>query len=217
MAIRDNFSYTDMEEWLDAKRVTEIECLVPDLTGVARGKILPRVKFTDDRGMRLPEVVLGMTVTGNTPERDAAYERAISSIDRDMILRADPSTITMVPWAADPTAQVIHDCYYADGKLVDFAPRSVLRRVLKLYEQRGWKPVVAPELEFYLTAKNIDPDLSPTALSQLVCTFAESSAGAGGHTVLLGGPGGYAPKRYRCTTELRERPESTPPTAPATG
>ncbi|WP_208279772.1 glutamine synthetase family protein [Massilia oculi] len=159
MAIRDNFSYTDMEEWLDAKRVTEIECLVPDLTGVARGKILPRVKFTDDRGMRLPEVVLGMTVTGNTPERDAAYERAISSIDRDMILRADPSTITMVPWAADPTAQVIHDCYYADGKLVDFAPRSVLRRVLKLYEQRGWKPVVAPELEFYLTAKNIDPDL----------------------------------------------------------
>jgi glutamine synthetase len=81
MAIRENFSYTDMEEWLDAKRVTEIECLVPDLTGVARGKILPRVKFTDDRGMRLPEVVLGMTVTGNTPERDDAYERAISSID----------------------------------------------------------------------------------------------------------------------------------------
>ncbi|MFF6837803.1 hypothetical protein ACFY8X_03280 [Streptomyces tanashiensis] len=57
-------------------------------------------------------------------------------------------------------------------------------------------------------------DLAPTALSQLVCTFAESSAGAGGHTVLLGGPGAYAPKRYRCTTELRERPESTPPTAP---
>jgi len=159
MAIREKFSYTDMEEWLDAKRVTEIECLVPDLTGVARGKILPRVKFADDRGMRLPEVVLGMTVTGNTPERDDAYERAISSIDRDMILRADPTTITMVPWAADPTAQVIHDCYYADGRLVDFAPRSVLRRVLKLYEQRGWKPVVAPELEFYLTAKNIDPDL----------------------------------------------------------
>lgn len=58
-------------------------------------------------------------------------------------------------------------------------------------------------------------DLAPTALSQLVCTFAESSAGAGGHTVLLGGPGAYEPKRYRCTTELRERPESAPPTAPA--
>ncbi|KQQ87587.1 glutamine synthetase family protein [Massilia sp. Leaf139] len=159
MAIRENFSYTDMDEWLNAKRVTEIECLVPDLTGVARGKILPRVKFTEERGMRLPEAVLGMTVTGNSPTDDEAYDRAISATDRDMILKADPTTITMVPWAVDPTAQVIHDCYFADGNLVDFAPRSVLRRVLKLYEEKGWKPLVAPELEFYLTAKNIDPDL----------------------------------------------------------
>ncbi|HBZ06224.1 MULTISPECIES: glutamine synthetase family protein [Massilia] len=163
MAIRENFSYNDMDDWLNAKRVTEIECLVPDLTGVARGKILPRVKFTEERGMRLPEAVLGMTVTGNSPTHDDAYDRAISSTDRDMILKADPTTITMVPWAVDPTAQVIHDCHFADGTLVDFAPRSVLRRVLKLYEKKGWKPLVAPELEFYLTAKNIDPDLPLTA------------------------------------------------------
>jgi glutamine synthetase len=152
-----------MEEWLNAKRVTEIECLVPDLTGVARGKILPRVKFTEDRGMRIPEAVLGMTVTGNSPEKDEAFHRAISTTDRDMILKADPTTITMVPWAVDPTAQVIHDCYFGDGSLVDFAPRSVLRRVLKLYQKKGWKPLVAPELEFYLTAKNIDPNLPLTA------------------------------------------------------
>jgi glutamine synthetase len=74
-----------------------------------------------------------------------------------MILKADPTTITMVPWATDPTAQVIHDCYFADGRLVDFAPRSVLRRVLKLYEDKGWKPVVAPELEFYLTGQEHRP------------------------------------------------------------
>jgi len=159
MAIRDNFSYNDMDLWLNEKRVTEIECLVPDLTGVARGKILPRAKFTEERGMRMPEVVLGMTVTGNSPEDDAAYYRAISSTDRDMILKADPGTITMVPWAVDQTAQVIHDCHFADGQLVDFAPRTVLRRVLKLYTERGWKPLVAPELEFYLTARNTDPDL----------------------------------------------------------
>ena len=159
MSLRQNFSYNDMDQWLNEKRVTEIECLVPDLTGVARGKIMPRTKFTEDRGMRLPEAILGMTVTGNYPTDNAAYERAISAIDRDMILRADPNTITMVPWAADPTAQVIHDCYFSDGSLVDFAPRSVLRRVLSLYQEKGWSPIVAPELEFYLTAKNIDPDL----------------------------------------------------------
>jgi len=159
MSLRQNFSYNDMDQWLNEKQVTEIECLVPDLTGVARGKIMPRTKFTEARGMRMPEAILGMTVTGNYPTDDAAYERAISTTDRDMILRADPNTITMVPWAVDPTAQVIHDCYFADGSLVDFAPRSVLRRVLGLYAEKGWIPVVAPELEFYLTAKNTDPDI----------------------------------------------------------
>ena len=94
MSSRDNFSYNDMDQWLNEKRVTEIECLVPDLTGVARG-------------MRLPEAVLGMTITGNCPTDDAAYERAISSIDRDMILRADPNTITLVPWATDTFSHYI--------------------------------------------------------------------------------------------------------------
>ncbi|RSZ59667.1 glutamine synthetase [Massilia atriviolacea] len=159
MAVRKNFTFSDMDLWLNQRQVTEIECLVPDLTGVARGKILPRTKFTNERGMRMPEAVLGMTVTGNYPADDVAYFRAISQTDRDMVLRPDPSTITMVPWALDPTAQVIHDCYFSDGSLVDFAPRSVLRRVLKLYADKGWSPSVGPELEFYLTARNNDPDL----------------------------------------------------------
>ncbi len=159
MSIHKNFTYANMEDWLNEKRVSEIECLVPDLTGVARGKILPRTKFTQERGMRIPEAVLGMTVTGNYPTDDEPYDRAISATDRDMILKADPETITLVPWAVDPTAQVIHDCYFADGTMVDFAPRTVLRRVLKLYTDKGWSPVVAPELEFYLTDKNIDPNL----------------------------------------------------------
>ena len=159
MYLRSDSTYNDMDAWLNDRRISEIECLVPDLTGVARGKILPRTKFAIDRGMRMPEVVLGMTVTGNHPTDDAAYSRAISSTDRDMILRPDPGTITMVPWAVDPTAQVIHDCYFSDNTLVDFAPRSVLRRVVALYADRGWTPIVAPELEFYLTAQNIDPDL----------------------------------------------------------
>ncbi|MDT9688804.1 hypothetical protein Q5762_10620 [Streptomyces sp. P9(2023)] len=55
-------------------------------------------------------------------------------------------------------------------------------------------------------------DLTPTALSQIVCTLARSSAGAGEESVVLGGPGRYPPRRYTCTSELRERPESAAPT-----
>ena len=43
---KKNLTFNDLEHWLNARRVTEVECLVPDLTGVARGKILPREKFT---------------------------------------------------------------------------------------------------------------------------------------------------------------------------
>jgi len=158
MVDKNSFSFTDLEQWLNERRVTEIECLVPDLTGVARGKILPREKFTEDRGMRLPEVVVAMGVTGEFPGEGPYYD-VISPTDRDMHLRPDPSTVRIVPWAVDPTAQVIHDCYDRDNKLVPYAPRSVLRSICGLYESAGWSPVVAPELEFYLVARNTDPDV----------------------------------------------------------
>ena len=41
---------------------------------------------------------------------------------------------------------------------ISFAPRSVLQRVCSLYKAEGWSPVVAPELEFYLLARNTDPN-----------------------------------------------------------
>jgi glutamine synthetase len=154
----DRFNFAELEHWLNQRRVTEIECLVPDLTGVAGGKILPREKFTEDRGMRLPEAVVGMGVTGEFPT-EGPYFDVIRPTDRDMHLRPDPRTVCIVPWASDPTAQVIHDCYDAEGVLVPFAPRSVLQRICDLYASRGWKPVVAPELEFYLVARNSDPDM----------------------------------------------------------
>lgn len=158
MANRKDFTFADLEQWLNQNRVTEIECLVPDLTGVARGKILPREKFTEDRGMRLPEVVVATSVTGVAPDEGPFFD-VISPTDHDMHLRPDPGTVRIVPWATDPTAQVIHDCYDRAGRLIPFAPRSVLKRVCDLYADKGWQPVVAPELEFYLVARNTDPDV----------------------------------------------------------
>lgn len=150
-------TFNEMECWLDENRVTEIECLVPDLTGVARGKILPRNKFSEEKGMRLPEAIFGSTVTGEYPSSDM-FDSIIAPTDNDMELRPDPTTVRLVPWAQDATAQVLHDCFKADGTLVQFAPRSVLRRVEALYAKEGWEPIVAPELEFYLVSKNTDPN-----------------------------------------------------------
>ncbi len=146
---------SSLRRWLKEKRITEVECLVPDITGNARGKIIPADKFSHDYGTRLPEGIFATTVTGEYPDD---YYELTSPSDSDMLLRPDPDTIRMVPWAADPTAQIIHDCYTKDGKPHDLAPRNVLRRVLAEYDEAKLRPVVAPELEFFLVQKNTDPD-----------------------------------------------------------
>ncbi|MEZ5667083.1 MAG: glutamine synthetase family protein [Alphaproteobacteria bacterium] len=147
---------SDLIEWITRHRATEVECLVPDISGIARGKILPASKFKDsltDRGLRLPEAIFVQTVTG-----EFADSAATSDTNSDVYLVPDASTIRPVPWYEEPTAQVICDAFYADGSVVDLAPRYVLQRVLALYAERGWRPVVAPEIEFFLVKVNADPD-----------------------------------------------------------
>ena len=34
-----------IESWLKENKITEVECMVGDLTGIARGKIAPTMKF----------------------------------------------------------------------------------------------------------------------------------------------------------------------------
>ena len=147
-----------MDAWLKERGVTEVECLVADLTGIPRGKILPTERFIksqQDRSLRLPENVFTQTVNGAwLPDDDDPTDPTAP----DIYLTPDPTSLRMVPWYDEPTAQVINDCAYADGRPVGMAPRQVLQRVLALYAERGWRPVVAPEMEFYLVAVNTDPD-----------------------------------------------------------
>jgi glutamine synthetase len=146
---------TDIHQFFRERGISEVEAIIPDMAGVARGKIMPAEKFAADKGMRLPESIFLQTVTGDYPPDTSA---AMSPAEIDIVLKADARTVRVVPWAAEPTAQVIHDCFYSDGRRVTMAPRHVLRHVLELYAQRGWEPVIAPELEFYLIEPNIDAD-----------------------------------------------------------
>ena len=143
----------DLVDWLTDHKVSEVEAIIPDQAGIARGKFMPAKTFAAQGGMRLPESVFVQTVTGEHPE-----ETLVSPSDRDMLAEPDLSTIRMVPWANEPTAVVIHDCREMAGKPVDIAPRQVLRNILALYDAAGLRPVVAPEIEFYLVKRNTDPD-----------------------------------------------------------
>lgn len=144
-----------LEDFLKKHSITEIESTLADMTGNARGKFYPTRKFLAENGGRLPETVLVQSVTG-----DWAYNHydIVDARDRDMILVPDTNTLRIVPWADEPTAQLINDCYDTQGNLHPLASRTILRRVLALFEKEGLRPVIAPEVEFYLVQKNDDPD-----------------------------------------------------------
>ncbi|MCK2182564.1 glutamine synthetase family protein [Halomonas getboli] len=146
----------NFNDWFQTRGITEVECLVSDLTGILKGKIMPAGKYLGGGRPRLPDSIFIQTVTGGYPDDEDSH--FWNPAERDMELVPDPNAIFMVPWADDPTAQIIHDCYYLTGEPVELSPRHVLKRVLSLYEARGWQPVVAPEVEFFLVKTNTDSD-----------------------------------------------------------
>ena len=139
-------------DYIAGRRPDEVECIIPDLAGVARGKAMPASKFARQEKFYLPDSIFFQTITGDWAEvPDTVYT------EPDMILMPDFSTTSAAPWTQDITLQVIHDAYDPQGAPVPISPRNVLKRVIGFYRAKGWQPVVAPEMEFYLVARNPDP------------------------------------------------------------
>jgi glutamine synthetase len=149
----------ELTEWIKRTGTVEVECLIPDMNGIVRGKVVPAPKvvaaITGDT-LRMPISVFTIGVTGAYPEDNVRFTGAG---DRDGTVAPDLSTIRVAPGYKNPTAYIVCDVLQPDGTPVSMAPRQVLKTVLSLYHKRGWRPIVAPELEFYLTAPNPDPDL----------------------------------------------------------
>ena len=140
------------QAWFKERKIEDVEALVPDMAGAARGKLLPADKCGTSE-LKLPEGVFAQTVAGDYIDNAENVE------DRDMILVPDVATLRTVPWLEEPTASVFVDCLSKDGTPIDTAPRQVLRNVLALYEAKGWSPVIAPEVEFYLINAHSDANV----------------------------------------------------------
>ncbi len=139
----------NIQAWLKEHEIDDVEAFVPDMAGAARGKLIPAAKFGTGE-LKLPEGIFAQTISGNYVDNKNNVE------DRDMLLVPDPSTLRPVPWLKEPTASIFLDCFHKDGTPVETSPRRVLRNVLDLYKEKGWRPVVAPEVEFYLINAHAD-------------------------------------------------------------
>lgn len=141
------------QAYLDGRRLDEVECIVADLSGIARGKAMPAAKFSKQSHFYLPNSIFMQTIHGDWVD-NAGFEFT----EPDMVLRPDFTTASAAPWTADTTLQVIHDIFDQSGAPVPLAPRNVLKRVVDLYRAKNWEPIVAPEMEFFLVARNVDPN-----------------------------------------------------------
>src|SRR6195952_4792230 len=135
-----------------AAGIRDIECLFPDVSGYPRGKLMPATAFAAGAELRIAQAIPMQCVTG-----DYSCDPIFPDQDPDVLLVPDYATVKPVPWASVPRAMAIHDCFELGGEPCQFAPRTVLKSVLERYRRLGLRAVVAPEIEFYLTAPVDDP------------------------------------------------------------
>ncbi|WP_199055298.1 glutamine synthetase family protein [Aquitalea sp. ASV15] len=147
----------DSANWLHSHGIRTVECLFSDITGSARGKLVPTASLLATSELRFSQVGLVQSVSGH------CLQQLVPELDPDMRLLPDASTLRQLPWSREPAAMLIHDCLHEDGSLVEFAPRNVLKRVVARYAELGLTPVVAPEMEFYLFARRSSLDAAPQA------------------------------------------------------
>ncbi|AUD60299.1 glutamine synthetase [Shewanella sp. Pdp11] len=145
---------TLLTEFFKHGTIRDVECLFPDISGYPRGKLMPARSFAQGAELRIAQAISMQAITG-----EYSYDPIFPDADPDLLLVPDYSTLKMIPWSTVPRAFAIHDCVLLDGHLCPFAPRSILKNVLARYQALGLTPVVAPEIEFYLTEANTDPSV----------------------------------------------------------
>lgn len=147
-----NDAHRKIEQWLNDNNVQDVETVVHDLAGIGRGKVMPAEKFVKtlgSDGLRLPESLFGMTV-----DCDFITNETITALEVDVMLEPDFDTAGLVPWSDRVTASIVCDLVDNTGAPFELCPRQILKKVLSLYAEKGWVPVVAPEFEFTILAKD---------------------------------------------------------------
>lgn len=128
--------------------ITTVEALLPDCNGIMRGKWLPRHKLAKifEGEIKLPKTALSLDIWGRDVE-----ELVFASGDADGICRPVEGSLLPTPWSAGGQhGQIMLSMFDADGTPYMGDPRHVLKQVVSRYQESGWTPVVAAELEFSL-------------------------------------------------------------------
>lgn len=140
--------------------VDAVQIFMTDLSGVARGKNIRRseLEAVFAQGRNVAGTILGLDITGEDVD---ATGLVWESGDADLLCRPVAGTLLRAPWLASPTAQLMLSMYELDGTPAPADPRHALVRANARLQARGFTPVMACEIEFYLLREDATGRLHP--------------------------------------------------------
>ncbi|TWC30334.1 glutamine synthetase [Pseudomonas sp. SJZ079] len=137
-------------------RFVDLICL--DIPGHFYGKRYPvdmLEKVAAGSALKLPQNCVLLGAQGGLYE---IGEYCFHDGDPDAPRRLIPGTLKPVTWEAQPLGQMLISSDGTEAP-IEFEPREVLARVVKRLRDKGIRPVVAFELEFYLFDKALEKGL----------------------------------------------------------
>lgn len=129
--------------------IESVQLFITDPSGVARGKTasVQEIERLYTNGRPVAGSILGLDITGADVDGTGLVW---DTGDADLVCRPVPGTLARAPWLARPTAQVMLSMYELDGRPAPADPRHALIRAIDRLRAKGFNPVVAVELEFYV-------------------------------------------------------------------
>ena len=116
----------EVKRWLKEHRSRRSSARFPISPGSAAARQCRRKSSPSLKPTYLPVSIFFQGVTGDYVEFDGDQDYT----EGDLALVPDLSTMKPAPWAKSPTAQVIHDVQWQNGAEVEYAPRTVLKKVV---------------------------------------------------------------------------------------
>ena len=137
----------------------KIEFIYVDFNGIPRGKYASPKTLVKafDGGLRMPISSYVLDVWGDNPKGTGL----VMSGDGDAICRPVSSSLAVTPWNSRNTAQCLVSMEGGDGEPIYADPRHILSSVLDRFNKINLKPVIAPEMEFYLVDKQLQKNGHP--------------------------------------------------------
>lgn len=123
----------------------------PDLMGTERGRDILAAQFarTAADGVAFCRSVFATTPTGDVVEMEGGNSDGLP----DVVAFPDLSTQQAIPWEPG-VVHFLADLYNPDGSPSRESPRTVLKDVIRRFDELGMRPFIGPELEFYLLERD---------------------------------------------------------------